>query len=66
MVIKGDGIAILGLTNGMIGGTILVIPLIGIKTGYLIIPLIAIFYGTIAGYSCYLIAQHLGECQNIR
>ena len=60
MVLKGDGIAILGLTNGMIGGTILVIPLIGIKTGYLIIPLVALFYGSIAAYTCYLIAQHLG------
>lgn len=57
---KGNTIAILGLTNGMIGGTILVIPLIGLKTGYVMIPTIALFYGLISCYTAYLITHHLG------
>lgn len=50
----------------MIGGTILVLPLIGIKTGYLFIPMVSILYGSISCYTCYLISYHLGECPNIR
>lgn len=50
----------------MIGGTILVIPLLGMQTGYLMIPTVAIFYGAIACYTCQLIIQHLGQSMNIR
>lgn len=60
MVTKGEVVAVLGLTNGMIGGTILVIPLIGATTGYILIPVICLFYGSISCYTCYLITRHLG------
>ena len=50
----------------MIGGTILVLPLLGLAAGYLWIPILCIFYGFISYYSCQLILQHLGDCPNIR
>lgn len=58
--------AFLGVLNGMIGGTILVLPLMGIETGYALIPVIALLYGSFSYYSCRLIILHLGECNNIR
>ena len=48
----------------MIGGTILVLPLLAIKTGYLLIPIIVIFYGLVSGYTTYLIALHLGKAHS--
>lgn len=60
MISKGEIFAFLGLLNGMIGGTILVLPLLAIQTGYLLIPCISILYGSISYYTCYLIVLHLG------
>lgn len=56
----------MGLLNGMIGGTILVLPLIGLQTGYIYIPLVSILYGAVACYTCQLMIQHLGQSLNIR
>lgn len=36
MITKGEILAFLGLLNGMIGGTILVLPILGLDTGYLV------------------------------
>ena len=66
MVSLGEVTAFFGLLNGMIGGTILVLPLLGLNSGYLGIPAVSIFYGMIACYTCQLIIQHLGKCTNIR
>lgn len=66
MITKGEILAFLGLLNGMIGGTILVLPLLGINTGYLLIPCVSLLYGSISFYTCYLIVHHLGECKNIK
>ena len=60
MITKGEVTAFLGLLNGMIGGTILVLPLLGVKTGFTLIPIISLFYGAIACYTCQLIVEHLG------
>lgn len=66
MVSSGEIISIVGLLNGMLGGTILILPLLGNKTGYLLIPLIAIFYGTLSGYCTYLLTLHLGHAHSIK
>ena len=55
MITKGEIIAILGLANGMIGGTVLVLPVYGLKSGYILIPLISGIFGLLTAYTCYLI-----------
>lgn len=57
---------VIGLLNGMIGGTILILPLLGMKTGYLMIALVCIFMGFLSGYTAYLIILHLGKSRNIK
>ena len=66
MITKGEVTAFLGLLNGMIGGTILILPLLGLKTGFVLIPSVSIFYGLVACYTCLLIVEHLGQSKNIR
>ena len=66
IITSGEFFAILALLNGMIGGTILVLPLLSIKTGYLLIPVLALFYGTFSGYCAYLLALHLGSSRSLR
>ena len=63
---KGEVIAFFGLLNAMIGGTILVLPLLALQAGYVFFPLFCIFYALISYYTCRLILQHLGDCPNIR
>ena len=60
MITKGEIVAYLGLLNGMIGGTILVLPLLGMETGYPLIPCITILFGLMSFYTCYLVVLHLG------
>lgn len=50
----------------MVGGTILVLPLLGMHTGYLLIPCVSLLIGFISYYTCHLIVLHLGESRNIR
>lgn len=66
MLTKGEVIAIFGLANVMIGGTVLVLPLFGNATGYLLIPIITILLTILSAFSCYLMTLHLGNCPNIR
>lgn len=56
----------MALLNGMLGGTILVLPLIGINTGYLIIPLITIYFGSLSGYTTYLLVIHIGHSKTLK
>jgi hypothetical protein len=50
----------------MIGGTILVLPVLGLTAGYLLSPLLIIMMGTISLYTAYLIIVHLGKEKNIK
>jgi len=59
-------ITVFGLANGMIGGTILVLPILGITTGYIISPLLIIVMGFISLYTAYLVVVHLGKEKNIK
>lgn len=66
MLSQGEVIAVMSLLTGMIGGTILVLPLQGLSTGYFLIPLITILFGILSGYTTYLLALHLGQCKTMR
>ena len=62
----GDIIAYLGLLNGMIGGTILVLPLMARDAGYILVPLINLLVASMSCYTLFITMSHLGECKNIR
>jgi hypothetical protein len=49
----------------MIGGTILVLPLLGILVGYMSVIMITAFLSIVSGYTAYLIVKHLGKASNI-
>jgi hypothetical protein len=57
---------VIGLLNGMIGGTILVLPILGLRTGYISIIMICAIMGLISCYTAYLIILHLGKAKNIK
>lgn len=65
---EGMGMAttVLAILNGMIGGASMVLPQIGLKTGWLFSIVVCVFVGFISHYSAYLIVLHLGKCRNIR
>ncbi len=50
---------IIGLVNGMIGGIILVMPILAMKTGWLLIAPITIISGFFSYFSCLLCLRHL-------
>lgn len=49
----------------MIGGTILILPLIGVVVGYMSVILITTTLTLVSGYTAYLIVKHLGKASNI-
>lgn len=55
-----------GLLNGMIGGTILVLPIVGLSTGYASTLLVAIVIGFISYYTANIIVVHLGKAKNMQ
>jgi amino acid permease len=57
---------VIGLVNGMIGGTCLSLPLIGLKTGSITTIIVCIVTGFISYYTAYLIVLHLGKGRQIR
>jgi hypothetical protein len=57
---------VLGLLNGMIGGTILILPLIGLRTGFIYIFFVVLLIGSLSAYTAYLIILHLGKAKNIK
>jgi amino acid permease len=59
-------ITVFGLANGMIGGTILILPVLGLTTGYVLSPLLIIMMGITSLYTAYLIIVHLGKEKNIK
>ena len=56
---------VIGLTNGMIGGIILVMPLLSLKTGWLLIAPITIISGLFSYFSCLLCLRHLRDYKNL-
>lgn len=58
--------AICGLLNGMIGGTILLLPIIGLSTGYLMSGIISILVGLFSYYTGHLTVVHLGTAKDMK
>ena len=51
---------VIGLVNGMIGGTCLVLPHMGLETGWLLSIIICAVVGFMIYYTAHLIIMHLG------
>lgn len=58
-------VVILALVNGMIGGLILVIPILTMNGGSVLSLLIILATGFFSFYSCYLSVLHLGKCSDL-
>ncbi len=56
---------VVGLVNGMIGGVILVLPLLALKTGTFLILPITIFTGFVSYYACLLCIRHLKNFKDL-
>jgi amino acid permease len=54
-----NSMTVVGLVNGMIGGIILVMPILSIKTGFALIAPIAILSGLFSYFSSSLCLRHL-------
>lgn len=52
---------VLSLINGMIGGFILLIPVLALQTGYMSTLLIIVVTGIFSYYSSYLYISHIGN-----
>jgi len=62
----GDTATVLGLVNGMVGGTILVLPLLGIRTGYITTMIVSLIVGYISYFTAKIYIIHLGKEKDIR
>jgi amino acid permease len=54
-------LAVVAMVNGMIGGVILVLPLLALEAGTLLTFFVIILTGAFSFYSCYLCVLHLGN-----
>ena len=57
---------ILGLLNGMIGTSCLLLPIIGITAGYITTIWVCLVIGYISYYTAYLIVLHMGKGKNVK
>lgn len=58
-------VAVIALLNGMIGGVMLVLPILILKAGTVLSFIIILVTGFLSFYSCYLYIQHLGDHTDI-
>lgn len=56
---------IIGMVNGMIGGVILVLPLLALEGGTVVSFFVIITSGIFSYYSCYLCVKHLGKYSDL-
>lgn len=56
-----SALTVVALVNGMIGGLILVLPLLTIQTGSVLSIIVLFIIGFFSFYSCYLCLRHLGN-----
>jgi amino acid permease len=54
-----------GIINGMVGNTILILPLQGLIVGYMGVIIVTTILGIISGYTAYLVIKHLGKAYTI-
>jgi amino acid permease len=57
---------VLGFVNSMIGGSILILPVLGLSSGYISTPLLCAVMGFITFYTCWLLVVHVGKARNIK
>ena len=57
---------VLGLLNGMIGTSCLVLPVIGQTAGYITTLWVCLLIGFASYYTAYLIVLHLGKAKSIK
>lgn len=53
--------AILCIVNGMIGGLILLLPVMALESGWLLTLIVVLITGFISYYSCHLCLMHTGQ-----
>lgn len=58
-------VAILALLNGMIGGLMVILPILVLQTGSLLSFIVILITGFLSFYSCYLYIQHMGDYTDI-
>jgi len=56
-----SALTVVAMVNGMIGGLILVLPLLTIKAGTVLSIIVLLVVGFFSFYSCYLCLRHLGK-----
>lgn len=61
----GGPMIVVSLINGMVGGVILVLPLLALESGSISSGLIISFLGIISYYSCMLCVKHLGSYSDL-
>lgn len=61
-----NGTTLVGLINAMIGGYVLVIPVLSLKAGYLDWIFGCIILGCVAVYTALLLVKHLGSAPNVK
>ncbi len=52
---------VVGMVNGMIGGLILILPLLALGAGYILSFIVLFITGILSFYSCYLCVIHMGD-----
>ena len=57
---------VIGLVNGMVGSSCLVLHVIGITAGYLTTLWVCLLVGYLSYYTAYLIIVHLGKAKSIK
>lgn len=62
----GTGTTLVGLINGMIGGIMLVVPILSLDAGYVDWMVACILLAPITCYTAYLLIRHLGKSKNIK
>lgn len=60
-----NGMTIVALVNGMIGGIILVMPILALKVGYLMIAPVVLVSGFFSYFSCLLCVRHLRDYKDL-
>jgi amino acid permease len=60
-----NGMTVVALVNGMIGGIILVMPILALKVGYLMIAPVVMASGFVSYYSCLLCIRHLRNYKDL-
>ena len=60
-----DWMAAVALINGTAGGIVLVLPIIGLYTGYILIPIIIFITSLSCYYTAVVMFRHLGTSKTI-